>query len=75
MREYYFSACFAAACKNGKVNAVIINEFIVHVNSPKVFGQWLAPYKDLVRGKPPKEAAGILFQHVPAEWKARADLR
>jgi hypothetical protein len=33
MREYYFDACFAAACKHGKVDAVIINEFIVHVNS------------------------------------------
>jgi hypothetical protein len=76
MRDYYFDACFAAARKNGKVNAVIINEFIVHVNSPKVFfGQWLAPYKDRVRGKPPKQAAGILFECIPAEWKARADLR
>jgi hypothetical protein len=78
MREYYFDACFAAACKNGKVNAVIINEFIVNYNSPKVFDRWLAPYEDLVRGKTitkKKEAAGIIFQHVPAEWKARADLR
>lgn len=73
MREYYFDACFAAACKYGKVNAVILNEFIVHVNSPQVFGQWLAPYKDLVRDKTPKQASYILFSHIPAEWKARAD--
>jgi hypothetical protein len=73
MREYYYDACFAAACKYGKVNAVILNEFIVHVNSPKVFGHWLAPYKDLVRGKPPKQAADILFGYIPADWKACAD--
>jgi hypothetical protein len=75
MREYYFDSCYAAACKHGKVNDVIINEFIVHVNSPKVFGQWLAPYKDRIRGKPLKQAVGILFRCIPVEWKARADLR
>jgi hypothetical protein len=73
MREYYYDACFAAACQHGKVNNIILNEFKGHVNSPKVFGHWLAPYKDLVRGKPPKQAADILFEHIPAEWKARAD--
>jgi hypothetical protein len=67
MREYYFDACFAAACKHGKVDAVIINEFIVHVNSrSQSICQWLAP---------PKQAAGILFKYIPAEWQARADLR
>jgi hypothetical protein len=40
MREYYYDSCFAAACKYGKVNTVIINEFKVHVNSTKVFGHW-----------------------------------
>jgi hypothetical protein len=73
MREYYYDSCFAEACKYGKVNAVILNEFIVHVDSPKVFGQWLGPYKDLVRGKPPKQAAEIFFGCIPAEWKAHAD--
>jgi hypothetical protein len=76
MRDYYYNACFAAACKHGKVNAVIIHEFIVHVKSPKVFYQWLAPYyKDRNHEMPPKQAAGTLFEYIPAEWKARADLR
>jgi hypothetical protein len=73
MRESYYQTCFAAACKYGKVNAIILNEFYVHVNSPEVFGKWLGPYKDHVRGKSAGQAADIMFSCIPPEWKARAD--
>lgn len=73
LRDTYFDACFAKACQNGKVNTIVLNEFLVHAHSPKVFGRWLGRYKDSVRGKSATEASQIYFAEIPSEWKAHAD--
>ena len=73
LRERYFDAGFGRACEKGKVNPVVLHEFLVHAKSGKLFRKYLAQHGQAIRGLPAQEAAKVLFQAIPKMWKEQAD--
>ncbi|KAL7565047.1 hypothetical protein ACA910_020755 [Epithemia clementina (nom. ined.)] len=73
LRVSLFDECFQEACMQGKINAVILNEFIVHVKSEAVVKKHLGPYLKAIFGKSPSEAAELLMELIPSNWTSRSD--
>lgn len=74
LRWQYFGRCFGRACQQGKVNAVVLNEFLVHSRSRRLSDTYLGEYKEQVRGLSPEDAVKVLMQKIPSSWTERADM-
>lgn len=72
-RREYFEKSFEQACQQGKVNEVVLQEFLVHVRSINLFRKFLGPYGESIRGLSPKEAVSVLMKQIPQAWISRAD--
>lgn len=66
-----FEECFQLACHYGKVNQVILNEFLVHSKWQSLLAKYFGEYP--ISGLRPKEAVQLLVRSVPASWKQNAD--
>jgi hypothetical protein len=74
LRQEYFGACFDRACKYGKVNTVILREFLVHANSPTLFYQYFEPFQHQIKNLHPAKASQVLFECIPSSWTEHADV-
>jgi hypothetical protein len=74
VRDAYYGAGFQRALEKGKVNAVLVNEFIVHNTSAPLYHKFIRPYFDK-SWKPlkPANAARKILDRMPASWHDRAD--
>lgn len=66
-----FEECFQQACRFGKVNKVILNEFLVHSKWQSLIAKYFGDYP--ISGLPPKEAVQVLVRSVPSLWTQHAD--
>ena len=66
-----FEECFQKACHYGKVNQVILNEFLVHSKWQSLLAKYFGEYP--ISGLRPKEAVQVLVRSVPASWTQNAD--
>ena len=73
LRVSLYDECFDEACLQGRVNAVVLKEFIIHAQSEAVKNKHLGPYLRDIIGKRPGEAVAQLMDMVPSQWTARAD--
>ena len=86
-RETYIDRCMTRAIQNGKVNEILVNEFLVKSGSKQLFHKYFNPFyqraaatrghnQPTLRDLPPQEASAILVQeYLPREWVAHADGR
>ena len=73
LRASLFDECLDHARHSGQVNRVVLNEFLVHVQSPAMTQKHLGPYLPALVGKSPAQAAALLeHELLPPEWTHRA---
>ena len=73
LRASLFDECLDHARHSGQVNRVVLNEFLVHVQSPAMTHKHLGPYLPALVGKSPAQAAALLeHELLPLEWTHRA---
>jgi len=74
LRDRYYEACLDRCISMGKVNAIVLNEFLVHNASPELFRKFLGQYGERIRGMPPTQASQLLYDElIPYDWRANAD--
>jgi hypothetical protein len=75
LRDAYYEAGFRRALEKGKLNAVIVNEFLVHNTSAALYQRFIRPhYADKSwKHLEPAEAARRILGRMPASWRDRAD--
>ena len=73
LRYHYFKKCFELACERGKVNTVVVHEFLVHARSKELSYHFLKPHLERIRGLQPHQAVPILVDRLPRDWTVRAD--
>lgn len=66
-----FEECFQQACHLGKVNQVILNEFLVHAKWQSLIAKYFGAYP--ISGLRPKQAVQVLVRSVPSSWMQNAD--
>ena len=76
LRAEYFRLAFQRAVRHGKVNAYLINEFMVHCKSPKIYNEFLGEVRRRTdtTGMSPTQAAKAYFRVIPESWRRYADL-
>jgi hypothetical protein len=74
LRKEYFAKCFVHAQRHGKLNAHILQEFIVHVQSQRLTRQLLGDdLMDAIYGvSPTTRAVQVLLEKMPSSWKEHA---
>ena len=72
-RPQYFGKCFERACREGKVNEIVMNEFLVHCRSESVSKKYLGNYMKAIYAMSTKKAVTVLMEKVPSSWTERAD--
>jgi hypothetical protein len=72
-RALYFGKCFERACREGKVNEIVLNEFLVHCRSESVSKKYLGNYMKAIYAMSTKKAVPVLMEKVPSSWTERAD--
>jgi hypothetical protein len=76
LKDKYFDACLGRAKDHGKVNTVIVQEFLVNNKSKEVFEKYFGPYASRVKGLPVDEASRVLVnEYIPMFWKEHADVQ
>jgi hypothetical protein len=75
LRDAYHQAGMQRALEQGKVNAVIVNEFLVHNRSSDLFDKYIGPYYDKREcgGLKPAVASQRILERMPSSWRDRAD--
>ncbi len=66
-----FEECFQQACHFGKVNQVVLNEFLVHSKWQSLIAKYFGEYP--IAGLRPKESVQVLVRSVPSSWMQNAD--
>jgi hypothetical protein len=74
MRSRYYDLCFAKACAMGKVNAVLLNEFLAHVGNRSISDKHLGVFKTKTLGMPKAQAVEVMMALMPDAWRVHADL-
>jgi hypothetical protein len=75
-RETLFEAAFLHARAHGKINAVVVQEFLMHAKPLALVQEVLGAERMVaVQGLAPKQAAQQILMLLPAEWKAHAEQR
>lgn len=73
-RERLFAQAMEQARRYGKVNDVIVNEFIVHAKPMSMVQSILGKERlQAVKGLPPQQAAQQLVASLPASWSQHQD--
>jgi hypothetical protein len=74
LRKQYFAKCFIHARDHGKLNAHVLQEFLVHVRSKRLTQQLLGhDLMQVIHGvSPATRAVEVLQQNMPSSWKERA---
>jgi hypothetical protein len=75
LRDAYYQAGIQRALEQGKVNAVIVNEFLVHNRSSDLFDKYIGPYYDKREWGELKPAlvSQRILERMPELWRDRAD--
>ena len=68
-----FREVLQVAIEQGKVNRIVLNEFLVHVQDRAVFEEILGAYKEQIYGLSRAKALETLMELIPAEWTKNAD--
>jgi len=74
-RQPYFRAGLQRAINFGKVNAVVLQEVMVHGKSAALWHEFFGPYQKQIQHLNPRKAAQRLFELVPKDWTRHADAR
>ena len=74
-RDKYFRAGLERAIAHGKLNAIIVQEVIIHNTEKGLYDQYIRPYYQTEwRKLKPSDAARQVLKFMPREWHRRADL-
>jgi hypothetical protein len=73
-RAQYFDACFLRACQEGKINRIVLDEFLTHVRSRKVSDKHIGIYTRKTFALSKTDAVDAILEMMPDSWKANAEV-